>query len=372
MTPIIRAPSSRCTLTRASTVPLQLPGRAGPLRTTSICSEHPALHDPAPPLPLRSSGFRCWSLPDPSRRVGPVVHARRRFSKFEDNANPAAAPEFQPPDATITGRATPPSSAMAWWYREPAKKFWEGLPIATGASAMPYGRVRDEVIPFNDETLWTGSPYDAVNPEGPAVAADARQLLAEEKFGEAADLANNLLSHPVPVVGRPIRRWAGSTCASTATTPCRTTAASSTWTPAIARVTYRIGNARVHREMFASYPDQVVVVRLTCDRPGQLTFATSLSSLHASATGSALGDDTLLLEGGVSQPNPRTSSKMLWQGRVRVIPEGGRVRTVRDATGLSLRVEKANAVTILLGRRHELQKLARHLGRSRRALRRLP
>jgi alpha-L-fucosidase 2 len=266
----------------------------------------------------------------------------------EEAAKPPSPPEVQPPDAVISGRATPPDSPMAWWYRTPATKFWEGVPIATGRfAAMPYGRVRDEVIPFNDETLWTGSPYDPVNPKALPSLPKIRQLLAEENFGEAAELANNLLSYPVPVVqtyqamGRLHLRFAGHDAVQDYRRELD-------MDDAIARVSYRIGEARFTREMFASYPDQVVVVRLTCDRPGQLSFVTSLSSLHASATGRALGNDTILIEGGVSEPNPEIPSKMRWQGRVRVIPEGGTVRTVTDASGVAVRVERADAVTVLL------------------------
>ena len=50
---------------------------------------------------------------------------------------------------------------MCWWYNTPATKYWEGLPIGTGRFAgMVEGKTSDEVIPFNDETLWTGGPYD--------------------------------------------------------------------------------------------------------------------------------------------------------------------------------------------------------------------
>ena len=191
--------------------------------------------------------------------------------------------EVLSPDASITGTAQAPDSPMAWWYRTPASKFWEGVPLGTGRfGAMPYGRVRDEIIPFNDETLWTGSPYNPSNPNALKSLPTLRQLLAEEKFGEAANLANNLLSYPVPVVqtyqamGRLHLRFEGHDAVQDYRRELDMDSA-------IARVSYRIGDAHFTREMFASYPDQVVVVRLTCDRPGQLTFATSLSSLHPSA-----------------------------------------------------------------------------------------
>jgi alpha-L-fucosidase 2 len=59
---------------------------------------------------------------------------------------------------------------MSWWYNKPATKFWEGLPVGTGRFAgMILGKTSDEVIPFNDETLWTGGPYNPNNPDGPEI-----------------------------------------------------------------------------------------------------------------------------------------------------------------------------------------------------------
>ena len=74
---------------------------------------------------------------------------------------------FANPDVVTTGEARPPASDMCWWYREPATKYWEGFPIGTGRlAAMVYGGVRDELIPFNDETLWSGAPHNPVRTDG--------------------------------------------------------------------------------------------------------------------------------------------------------------------------------------------------------------
>jgi alpha-L-fucosidase 2 len=100
--------------------------------------------------------------------------------------------------------------------------------------------------------------------------------------------------------------------------------------------------------VFASFPDQVVVLRVTCDRPGQITFNTSLSSLQKNAVCRALNPGTILLEGGVADPTPQIPSRMKWQGRVCVQAEGGTVRNVSDSSGLSVRVEKADAATLIL------------------------
>ena len=256
--------------------------------------------------------------------------------------------EALPFDAKISGATQPPESPMAWWYRSPATKFWEGLPLGTGRfAAMVYGRARDEIIPFNDETLWTGQPNNPVNPNGLESLPEIRRLTLAGKFAEATALATNLLSYPVPYVqtyqpmGRLHARFEGHDAVQDYRRELDMDSG-------IVRVTYRIGDSHFTREVFASYPDQVVVMRVTCDRPGQITLNTSLSSLQKSAVCRAAGRGTILIEGGVTEPDPQIPSRMKWQGRVRVEADGGTVRDVTDSSGLSVRVEKADAVTIIL------------------------
>jgi alpha-L-fucosidase 2 len=256
--------------------------------------------------------------------------------------------EALPFDAKISGETLPPTSPMAWWYRSPATKFWEGLPLGTGRfAAMVYGRARDEIIPFNEETLWTGQPNNPVNSNGVKSLPEIRRLTLTGNFAEATALATNLLSYPVPHVqtyqpmGRLHVRFEGHDAVQDYRRELDMDSA-------IARVTYRVGDAHFTREVFASYPDQVVVMRVTCDRPGQITLNASLSSLQKKAVCRAASLGTILIEGGVSEPDPQIPSRMKWQGRVRVEAESGRVRNVSDPSGLSVRVEKADAVTIIL------------------------
>jgi len=131
-------------------------------------------------------------------------------------------------------------AADSWWYRTPAAKYWEGLPLSNGyLAAMVPGRVRDESIPVNDPTLWTGSPYDPNNPDGPRVLAEVRELLLAGKFVEAQQLCQKLMSRPLSVqhyrpLGELRLRFEGP---ETAVSYRRELDMDS----AIARVTYQIG-----------------------------------------------------------------------------------------------------------------------------------
>ena len=141
--------------------------------------------------------------------------------------------------ACIAGPAHTASDAT-WWYREPADRYWEGLPLSNGRlAAMVYGRLRDELIPINDETLWSGSPYDPNPPEGLTALPDIRRLLGAGKHTQAQELCKKLLSVPLSVqhyqpLGELRMRFAGP---ESVTDYRRELDMDS----AIARVTYRVG-----------------------------------------------------------------------------------------------------------------------------------
>ena len=121
---------------------------------------------------------------------------------------------------------------------------------------------------------------------------------------------------------------------------------------AIARVTYRAGDARFTREVFASHPDQVIVVRVSADRPGRVTLNVWMDRPQDAHTVTT-GDDRLDMSGCLAcgkGPSFRASLK--------VLPQAGRV----EGFPQRILVERADAVTIVLaaatsyrGRRPEEQ-----------------
>ena len=89
---------------------------------------------------------------------------------------------------------------MCWWYDKPATKYWEGLPIATGRfAAMIGGKISQEDIVFNDETLWAGGPYNPNNPAGPEVLANVRKYVFAKDHVKAYEEAMKLNSTPISV-----------------------------------------------------------------------------------------------------------------------------------------------------------------------------
>ncbi len=270
------------------------------------------------------------------------------------------------PDATLSGAPSPPASNMAWWYREPARVFWEGLPIATGRlAAMIYGRVQDELILFNDETIWSGGPYNADPPEGRENVARIQQLLLERRNQEAEVFCHKILGDPMALQSyEPAGQIELSFGSHDSVSDYRRQLDMNT---AIASLNYRIGEVQYLREAFASFPDQLIALRLSASRPAQISLRLRLNSIQPTARSVYGSGATLIMDGGTEPTstfwlNGKPLSRVIpceirWQARAQVLAEGGSVQRARwtapETAGSTFNqdcfeITGADAVTILL------------------------
>lgn len=250
-----------------------------------------------------------------------------------------------------------PQVPMEWRYDKPGAKFWEGLPIGTGRfAAMVRGAIDHEVIPFNDETLWTGGPYNPNNPDGPNILAQVRKHAFAHDWQRAGDEARKLNSDPQAVqayqpMGRLHLVFPGHA-------PAKVSRYWRTLNMDDGTVTVQYTHEGVNytREIFASYPDQVIVIHLSADQPGKLNLDTRLSSLQPSATAHAApGSGTLALGGTaltgeqmkISNSHKRIlHPQMQWHAALNVRHDGGTLH--HDARGDTLCIRGATTVTLIL------------------------
>jgi len=81
-------------------------------------------------------------------------------------------------------------SDLKLWYSQPAENWTEALPVGNGRlGAMVYGKVSQETIQFNEDTLWTGIPRYYHNPGAKKYLPEIRKLLFEGRQREAEQLA---------------------------------------------------------------------------------------------------------------------------------------------------------------------------------------
>jgi alpha-L-fucosidase 2 len=237
------------------------------------------------------------------------------------------------------------NKAIGLWYAQPAEKWTDALPVGNGrVGAMVFGRVFDERIQFNEDTLWKGSPHDYDRAGAHDHLADIQKLLSDGNPKEAADLTRaTFLSDPVrqkayQPFGDLLLHFTNN---GEATDYRRELDLDS----AIAVTSYRVGGIRFKREVFASHPDQAIIVRITADQPHALNFSVQLTSPHTNSQSLAIASDTLALTGQVE------TNGLRFESRVQVICEGGTVKidggTVKTNGGILL-VNDANSATLLL------------------------
>jgi len=113
---------------------------------------------------------------------------------------------------------------------------------------------------------------------------------------------------------------------------------------AIAHVSYKQDGVTYKREYLASYPDNVIVVRLTADQKGALSFAVRAEIPFLEVkdrTGTiSVEKNVLTLKGAIPHFNCN------YEGQIKVLNEGGSVTA--DPANATLKVEKADAVTLLI------------------------
>jgi alpha-L-fucosidase 2 len=233
-------------------------------------------------------------------------------------------------------------SALTLWYRQPAEAWTEALPIGNGRlGAMVFGGVARERLQLNDDTLWAGAPYDPVNPLALGALPEVRRLLFAERFAEANALAQQTM------MARPLRQPSYQTVGDVtlrlaASGYCEDYYRALDLDAAIAATRYRQNGVLYTREAFVSPVDQVVVVRLSADRPQSMNFALAFQTPMPGAV-SAEGQDTLILS-GANTPWDGLPGGLRYEARAKLIADAGRV----SRSGDELVVAGANSVTILI------------------------
>ena len=160
---------------------------------------------------------------------------------------------------------------------------------------MVFGGIAQERIQLNEDTIWNGKKRNRINPEALKALPEVRRLLFAGKPLEAEALEERTMmgipnrQPPYQPLGDLNITFAGEDDAVDYRRELNLATG-------IVRITYRIGDATCTREVFSSAPDQVLVVRLTCDKPGRLSFHATLTRSQDSKTTTA-APDRVILEG---------------------------------------------------------------------------
>jgi len=222
-------------------------------------------------------------------------------------------------------------SPLTLWYDEPAPAWNQALPVGNGRlGAMVFGGIERERIQLNEETLWSGGPYDPVVEGAHEALPEIRRLLFAGDFERAHDLfGRTMMGVPYEMMKyQPFADlWLDFPDHEGATDYVRELDLAD----AVATVSYVVDGTTYRREVFSSAVDQVVAVRITADRPGAVSFSANLHGVRNPAH-SNYGTDYFLMDGvppnelrvtGKSSDYLGVEGRLRYEGRLRSRVTGG-------------------------------------------------
>ncbi len=231
-------------------------------------------------------------------------------------------------------------SKTSIWFKQPAKNWNEALPIGNGRlGAMVFGDPIAENIQLNEDSLWYGGYRDRNNPDARTNLPIIQQYIKAGKLEDAQDLATKALSgipdtqrHYVPL---------GNILFQFPHFDITGYSRQLDLEKGYIKIKYKANGTNYSREIFSSFPDHVVVVRIQADRPASISFNARLTRDNGRGVERivSIGGDSLIMSGnggGIEGSN--------FCAILKAISEGGEIKTV----GQYLTVKNANAVTLFL------------------------
>lgn len=244
--------------------------------------------------------------------------------------------------ATVPYTMAQNASDLKLWYTKPASQWVEALPIGNGRlGAMIFGDPVKETIQLNENTVWAGQPNRNDNPDAREALSTVRKLIFEGKYQEAQDLVNQKFisktSHGMPyqTVGNLKLTFQGH---ENYTDYYRELDISK----ALVSYRYKVNGVTYNTETFSSFPDQVIIVKISADRPGMLSFSATMERPSEVVVRSG-GNDELLMSGKTNDFE-KVPGNVQFRALVKIIPAGGSVRSADT----SLNVSGASSATIYI------------------------
>jgi len=227
------------------------------------------------------------------------------------------------------------------WYTSPAKQWVEALPVGNGRlGAMIYGDPYKELIQLNENTVWAGSPYRNDNPDAREALPAVRELIFEGKYKEAHDIVNqkfiSKISNGMPyqTIGNLRLLFQGHENYSDYYRELDIE-------KAVVSSRYNLNGVIYETRVFSSFPDQILIVRITANKPGSVSFSATLDR-PSKVDISTNGNDELIMSGKTNDFEKVKGNLLEFETKVKIITTEGSV----SASDTALNVSGANIATV--------------------------
>lgn len=233
---------------------------------------------------------------------------------------------------------------MILWYDMPAEIWEEALPIGNGRlGAMIYGGVDKEVIQLNEETVWAGEPGNNISSSVREYLPKIRQLIFEGKHGEAQQLANKYLPQSsgnrnnngmtYQPVGNIVMSFAD-------TSEIENYRRELDISNAVSSISYQKNSVNYKREVITSLSEDVIVIELTSDKPGSISFDLGINSPHHKHAIKIINNELHLT--GITSDSENKTGKVQFTTIIKPKLSGGKL----EVTNNSLVIKNADKVTV--------------------------
>lgn len=234
-------------------------------------------------------------------------------------------------------------SDLKLWYDKPATQWVEALPLGNGRlGAMVFGDPAHEQFQLNEETVWGGSPHNNTNPKAKDALPRIRQLIFEGRNAEAQALCGPAICSP-SANGMPYQTVGSLHLDFEGISQYSDYYRDLDIEKAIATTRFTAGGVTYTREAYTSFPEQLLVIRLTASQKKSISFTARYTTPYSENVVLSISPRKELQLSGKANDHEGIEGKVQFTALTRIENNGGRLEVTSDST---LQVKNANSVTL--------------------------
>jgi len=222
-------------------------------------------------------------------------------------------------------------------YNKPAENWNEALPIGNGKlGAMVFGGASQEHLQLNEETIWAGEPGNNVPKNTLDSIQKIRKLLNESKFQEAQNVSNRTYPRQAPKdlnYGMPYQTMGDLFLDFKGHESFKNYKRTLDIEKAVSTVSYEVNGATFKREIFSSFADNVIMIKLSSSKKGSLNFSINASTPHLQK--SIFTDKNQLVINGTSGSVDNKIGKINFKTVTFPVLKGGKITSSKDQLAIS-------------------------------------
>ncbi|UMQ41182.1 glycoside hydrolase family 95 protein [Chryseobacterium sp. Y16C] len=222
-------------------------------------------------------------------------------------------------------------------YNKPAENWNEALPIGNGRlGAMIFGGASQEHLQLNEETIWAGEPGNNVPKNTFDSIQKIRKLLNESKFEEAQNLSNRTYPRQAPKdlnYGMPYQTMGDLFLNFKGHENFKNYNRTLDIEKAVSTVSYEVNGVTFKREIFSSFADNVIIIKVSSGKKGSLNFSINASTPHLQK--SIFTENNQLVINGTSSSKDNKTGKINFKTIASPVLKGGKLTSSKDKLEIS-------------------------------------